>query len=398
MKPKKLFLLTVEQFVFLIYLLVTTIIFFAALSQGNEGVSLSLFGGRNDGYFYWEQAQNVAAGEPWIRTSIYPLIIGTLIRITGIESVYLIRLFNYLGFIILVILAMRLIKEQVLYDEEKIDSRYVYSSKILLLIAFLFYASLQMNVNLSIYRDIWIYMLYAASIYLSVKILFYKNRLVYIVASLFTLWLLGEFRAYALLSFILALLVFLTFKKVAIFRNPARVIFIAVIIFGAYYTFFIDTTLPIVNMSLGDALNYRDLASRGGSKMGINLDQPNFILFLLNYIHSYIGNLIGPLPWHIHEASTLFVFVVETMPMFLILRFLWKKRCLLSPMQKYILLHAFVWISLIAVSNDNLGTITRLRPVAWILILTVFVVAYSKNRYLKNRVRKYEENHMNLNL
>lgn len=391
MKRRKLFLLTVEQFVFLIYLLGNTSIFFIALSQGDEGVTVRLFGGGDDGYFYWEQAKKVAAGEPWIRTSIYPLIIGYLIKITGIESVYLIRLFNYLGFILLVILAMRLIKSQVLLDE-KIYCRCTYSSKILILITFLFYASLQMNVNLSIYRDIWIYTLYAASIYLSIELLFYKNnRLTYIAVFIFTLWLLGEFRTYALLSFVLSLLAYLAYKKIAIFRNVGTVILVAVVIFGAYFTFFIDTALPIVNISLRDALNYRTFVSTGGSQMGINLDQPNFILFLLNYIHSYVGNLVGPLPWHIRGLSTLFVFTVETIPMIFILGFIWRKRYLLSAAQKYILSHAFVWISLIAVSNDNLGAATRLRPVAWILILTVFVVVYSKNKYIKNVAGKYEK-------
>ena len=121
--------------------------------------------------------------------------------------------------------------------------------------------------------------------------------------------------------------------------------------------------------------------------MWINLDQPFFGIFLINYFHSYLGNLLGPLPWHIHGISTLFVFLVETIPMIIILRFLWKKRKLLSQVQKYMLLHSCIWIGLIAVSND-IGTATRLRPVAWIPILIVFAVVYSKNKYFKLRTNK----------
>ena len=55
-----------------------------------------------------------------------------------------------------------------------------------------------------------------------------------------------------------------------------------------------------------------------------------------------------------------------------------EKRNLISSVQKYVLLYSFIWISLIAVSNDNIGTATRLRPVAWILIIIVFVSVYSK--------------------
>lgn len=81
----------------------------------------------------------------------------------------------------------------------------------------------------------------------------------------------------------------------------------------------------ILGMSLRRALNYRAASLdhfHGGSQMWISLDQSNFFLFLINYAHSYIGNLIGPLPWHISGVSTLFIFLVETIPMVLILRFL----------------------------------------------------------------------------
>lgn len=74
--------------------------------------------------------------------------------------------------------------------------------------------------------------------------------------------------------------------------------------------------------------------------------------------------------------------------MIIILKFLWKKRKLLSQVQKYMLLHSCIWISLIAFSNDNIGTATRLRPVAWIPILIVFAVVYSKNKYFKLRTNK----------
>lgn len=71
----------------------------------------------------------------------------------------------------------------------------------------------------------------------------------------------------------------------------------AIIVFTIYYTFFIDLTLPIVHMSLRGALAFRQLGVEvlnGGSNMYINLNQSNIILFLLNYLYSFIGNLVGP--------------------------------------------------------------------------------------------------------
>lgn len=241
--------------------------------------------------------------------------------------------------------------------------------------------------NLSIYRDVWIYCLYTLCTFFSVRVIFgRKNRFRNFILLLPSLWLLGEFRGYALISFLITILVYFTFKKLKALKKPSVYLVLLIIGAGIYYSYFMDFKVPYVNMSLNDVLNYRNYflgEAAGGSQMWISLDQPFFGTFLINYLHSYIGNLLGPLPWHISGISTLFVFFVETIPMIFILSFLWKKRKLLSPMQKYTLLHSFIWISLIAVSNDNIGTATRLRPVAWILILIVFATVYSKNRYMK---------------
>lgn len=122
--------------------------------------------------------------------------------------------------------------------------------------------------------------------------------------------------------------------------------------------------------------------------MWISLNGSNYILFLINYLHSYMGNLLGPLPWHISGIPTLLVFLIESIPMFLILRYLWKKKNQLTQVQKYILLQAFVWIAFIGITNDNLGAATRLRAIGWILFIIVFVVVYSNNMHTKKILGK----------
>lgn len=376
--------LKVQYSVFFIYFVLTTTIYIISVKLGN-GVSLKIFGGGDDGFFYWIQAQNLAAGKDWIRTSIYPLIIGNLIKFTGNNSVYLIRLFNYSGFILLVLFSISLIRIQFQFEKIDIEPPHIYNAKTLLLLTFLFYPSL-LSINLSIYRDIWIYMLYVLCTYLSIEIIFLKRkRVINIVLLVFSLALLGAFRGYALFSFALATGIYFLNKKLMPLIKFKRFIFLALLLFGIYYTFLMDFT--IFDMSLGKALNYRAKFIElypGGSQMWIRLDKSNYILFLINYIHSYIGNLIGPLPWHISGMATLFVFLAETIPMCLILRFLWREKNHLTNVQNYILLQGFVWIGLIGVTNDNLGAATRLRAVAWILILIVFVVVYSKYKYLKS--------------
>lgn len=387
MKRKKLTYLILQLFTLLVYFTMTTVMFFFSMIQGNEGVTFALFGGKDDGFFYWEQAQNVANGYPWIRTSIYPLIAGTLMKVTGIEHVFLIRLFTFLGFILLVWASLNLVKLQFQSENHISSQKNIYNAKIFLLISFLCYASLQMN-NLSIYRDNWIYFLYILSVFLSIKVVFHnKNRGLYCILLFLSLWLLSEFRHYAMVSFLLSIGTYFIFLKARVIKNPKRLVVLGSAVFFIYYSFFIDFTF--LDVSLRSALNYRaesiDINS-GGSQMSIILDQSNVILFMFNYLHSYIGNLIGPLPWHISGISTLFVFIVETIPMVLILIFLWKERTLLTSIQKYILSHGLLWIGVIGFTNDNLGTAARLRPVGWILILIVFVSVFSKNKSLKNEV------------
>ncbi len=388
MRKKKLLFITIQQFVFLTYFILTTTIFFLALAQGNEGVTLKVFGGSDDGVFYWEQVKNIVAGREAIITSIYPLILGNIIKITEIESVYVIRVFNYLGFLLLVFSSIYLVKLLLKHQQKRMDKGYIDDAKIYLLISFLFYVSLQINLNLSIYRDVWIYTLYVISAILSMKFIFYKkNKFLHLILFVPVIWLLGEFRGYAVLSFFLTILLYFSYKILRNIKKPLLISIIFVVLFGLYYTFFMDFKVPIVDMSLREALNYRKHFlsgnAAGGSQMWITLDHSFFGMFFINYIHSYLGNLLGPLPWHINGITTLIMFLVETIPMIIILRFLWKNRSLISRLQKYILLHAFVWVSLIAITNDNLGTAARLRPVAWILILIVFTCVFSYSRIKK---------------
>jgi hypothetical protein len=387
MQKYKLKYLTRLQFIFLIYLIITTTIYFISIRQGNNGIYLKLFGGGDDGGFYWNQALNVANGLPWIRTSIYPLIIGNLIKITGIQDVYIIRLFNFIGFVLLIIYSLKLIKLHVNDVEQR------YKTYNIFLIIVLFYASLQMNVNLSIYRDIWIYFLFIFNTYLFIKIKISNNfRLLKLLLLIFSIYLLGEFRGYAMLSFLLSSLLFILYTNTKTQINIKTISLLAFIFFGIYYTFFLD--FEILGMSLSESLNYRHTGIElysGGSQMNIVLNQSNYLLFLLNYLYSYISNLLGPLPWQIVNFSTLLSFILETIPMFFILHFIWRNRLNIDEIQQYILFNAFVWIGFISFTNDNIGTATRLRTIGWILIINVFVALYSKS-YKEKGVYKHEEN------
>ena len=373
----------VKYLVLFYYLLATTAFYMLAIYTTGNGVSYHLFGEGDDGVFYWEQAMNVFYDLSWIRTSIYPWVIGKLMQLIGVESVFAIRLFNFAGVALLIHFALKLVSIQVVtaqfpYKETEIRQQaYLFT-----LLSFAAYISLFINITTSIYRDVWIYMLFVAATYLAIRWLFEKNW-TYFILLIPTVWLLGQFRTYALLSFLIATTIWLLIQFLSKVMRPMMIILLVVVSFGLVYTFSMDMVIPIVDKTLRSALQYRSdgigiLA--GGSQMGIQLDAANYIMFLANYMHSYLGNLIGPLPWHVQSATTLIVFFIEALPMILILSFLWVKRAWLTKVQGFILTQAFVWNGLIAITNDNIGTALRLRAIAFILILLTFVVMYSRYR------------------
>lgn len=373
--------------------LITTTFFYLSLRAGSEGVALDLFGGEQDGVFYWDQALNVANDRPWINTSIYAWIIGQVVKITTIQDVYVVRVFNYLGYILLVVFSGMLVEKVAQRDKQfTYLKEYIYDIKSIIAVFILVYPSLLMNVHSSIIRDIWIYAFYVICTYFVIKIFFVKEDIVMSTILLIpSMWLLYEFRNYIFLSFILSLIAYYFYRRVLKTPSYLKLLMWFVIAFGIYFTFFRNIRIPIVDMSLVDALNYRiveEFESAGGSQMWINLNQSNYPMFLINYIHSYISNAIGPLPWHLSGLSTLLIFVVETIPMILILYYIFKKRDLLTNVTQFLLLHGFVWFALIAVTNDNVGTATRLRVTGWLMIFFVYVIVL-----FKSLSKKKEEKH-----
>lgn len=391
MEKNKIFRVSlVYQLLFLEYSLLTIIVYFLSKRVGFLGITLPITGGGDDGYFYWEQVKSFLNGGQIINTSIYPGLISRLVAAVGFEDVIVIRTFNYLGFILLVLVAALLLKEiqrgfsleiQPLSDDAFVRTNLMLGG------FFMFYLSLLMNANLSIYRDIWIYFFYSVSIYWVGKIIFQKAyRFLFLLLP--GMVLLGGFRTYALVAFIVATILNLFMHNS---KNLMKYFVAAIVIFTIYYTFFIDLSLPIVHMSLRGALAFRQLGVEvlnGGSNMYINLNQSNIILFLLNYLYSFIGNLIGPFFWHINSGMQLLVFIFESIPMMGILYYLIKHRHEISKEEIFTLVYAFVWIAFIALSNDNIGTATRLRVNGWIPILLVYISLWNRNSENKKNVKQ----------
>jgi hypothetical protein len=360
--------------VILTYFCITSVIYILSVVLGYNGITIILFNGGDDGFKYWQLANDVSQGTlilpwSWIYSTLYVLSLGNLLHITGIYSPYIIRIFNQVGIVMLVYYVLEIINLQLIQNKENV--KYENKTKIISIIFILLYSSLQMNTNLSLYRDIWIFSFFIATIVYYIKLVYYRksNVIILFCLSLFILFLL---RAQAALAVTVSILLFHAFKIFSKYINWRIVFLFLLIAFGIYYTFLYNLKVPIVNMTLSQALYFRIIVGGGGSNLNISLNQPNYILFILNYFHSFIANLVGPLPWHISGWSTLSLFFIETIPMIFILCVLFVKRRLLTPIQKYMITTAFVWLVMIAVTNNNMGTAVRLRVPSWILLFCVF--------------------------
>lgn len=371
----------------ILYFLLSTSIYYLSLSQNTKGITLPLFGGGDDGIFYYEQATQIANNLPYVYTSIHAVILGWIMKVFHTDSVYVLRVFNYFANVGLMIIALLLLKKSIVNK----SAYWIAATTLLILLSF--YPSLLLNTTLSLYRDVWIYLFFLWCMYLFSTIFIVKGKypkLLSAILLLFTMFMLGGYRQYALLSFLVGTMIYLLMSLIS--RNNIQLkkyVVIGIVGFSMFFLFFKNIKFPIIGLSFSEALMYRQSSlEAGGSQMGIALDQSNILLFYANYLHSFISNFIGPLPWQISGGSTLILMLTEGFVFLLIVIFLIRKRRLFSNLEKYFLIQSFVWFLLISVTNDNLGTASRLRIVGWLPLLIMFAKYYGEHLWNARKIMK----------
>ncbi|WP_274309145.1 hypothetical protein [Solibacillus daqui] len=362
-----------------VYFLLSTGLYFLSVTSGYNGLSLPIFGGGDDGQFYYEQAMNFANGEPYIYTSIHVWVLGMILDIFNTESVMILRLYNFISNILIIILSLLILK--------KISKDQTFHMAATILVLFLaLYPSLLLNSTLSIYRDSWIYAFFLWATYLFINLFISKGKwpkVINLLLLVFVLIMLGGYRKYALLSFVIASMVYLFInliskKKVSLIKIGG-LLFVGVSVF---YLLFRNFKFPVVGLSFSDVLQYRQASMElGGSQMGISLEHSNIFLFYANYLYSILSNFIGPFPWQITGGSTLLLMITEGILFFFISIYLVKKIKVFSKIELFLFIQAVVWFLLISISNDNFGTGSRLRIVGWLPLLIIFVKYYSEGIY-----------------
>lgn len=371
----------------LVYFCLSTVIYYISILEGYKGLSLPFFGGADDGVFYYDQALNVLYNLPYILSSVHSLVLGYLLKFFQTESVFLLRMFNYLGSLLLMIISLFLL------NKEMYQNKSFQTSAVILILVFCFYPSLLLINTLSIFRDIWIYFYFITCTYFFANLFIFKSKWPFIInfcLLLSMMFLLGSYRKYALLSFMIASFIFLVLsiidKKNIKFR---KFILFTLTSFTIFYLCLKSYKFPYINLSFQDVLAYRqsglDIYS-GGSQMWISLDQPNIVLFYLNYFYSMASNFIGPFPWQITGFTTLILMVTEGFLFLMISIFLFRRRKLFSEFDKYLLMQSLIWFMLISISNDNFGTGSRLRIVGWLPLLILFAKYYGEKLFQKKNM------------
>lgn len=363
----------------LLYFLLSTVIYFLSLLSGYNGLALPIFGGNDDGQFYYEQAMKFVNGEPYVYTSIHIWVLGLILKLFNTDNVMVLRFFNYIGSILILVIALLTLKKMT-------TSKIFHISAMLVVVFLAFYPSLVLNSTLSINRDVWIYAFFLWSIYLFINIFISKGKwpkLVSIVLLVLTMIILGGYRKYALLSFFIGSMIYLLLKMLS--RKKISLSKTGVILFiglSTFYIFFRNIKFPIIGLSFADVLHYRQSGlEAGGSQMGISLDQPNILLFYSNYLFSLLSNFMGPFPWQITGGTTLILMVTEGILFFFISIYLVRKIKYFSNIELFLFIQAIVWFLLISISNDNFGTGSRLRIVGWLPLIIIFVKYFAEGIY-----------------
>lgn len=367
------------SFLFLtIFFIVSMIVYLISFYDGTKGIAIQFTGGGNDGFFYYNEVLRILSGDTTNLTSIYPLILSIFPYVFG-ENEYMVlyfRIFNIFGLYLLYKIIIKSI-----FSNYGLNQKSRYEIHLITLIFCLSYISLINNTIISLYRDSWIAFLFIVCIYVynhAYSKLF--TKLLLLITAIFCLFL---FREYAALSFIVGMCVF-TFTENKLFHKNK--LLVAILVFsclGIYYTLLLDLKIPIIQMSLKDALVYRMYYMDGlksNSQMGISLTEGSYITFLKNYLVSYFYNLFSPLPWQIKNVQYVIILFIETIPMMLGCYYVFKNKKLLTKNLRFIVTQALIWMGFISITNDNIGSAIRLRSIAFILIFIVIISILLRKR------------------
>ncbi len=228
-----------------------------------------------------------------------------------------------------------------------------------------------------------------SNIYFSLLILFRKK---YTYSFLWLITLLGivAFRPYAGISVIFGILTYLGFVWES---KPSRkmLLFAPLVIFLAFFPLVLGYGvfgsaywLPWLDVQKLSELRESG-TSIGNTAADVSLDFSNPITFIWTYSQSFVNVFLGPFPWQ-WTSPKLFLAVPETIFMWVIVFKSFKRLInsdsfsIKSNNYHILIIISLFLISTIALFNDNFGTTSRIRHLAWCLMIIYFSTILSSSK------------------
>lgn len=320
---------------YIILLTVVTIIFFKIIvyiSLKNNFISLNV-GGGNDADYYNAYANGLTN----VAVNTWPIILRYLNNIGLYSREGMAYFMLFLSLIVIPILVCKLAG----FFFKSNQQYYLYGLLIVLLYPTMYFYSLD------IYRDVFMVFVFLVSCLMVKKFVNSKDLLsllFYMIVSLMMGFILLGLRPYLGYAFLLSLLLWkIKFTK-------KRLIF-----FGILY--FILLFIANYTGLLEGLTEYRaGFKENSGSTLGLDFSNP--VLFIPNFIVSFLGQMLG---LYITNPLAVFLLLVETIPFFFMLIYVIKNIKLADNFVRFLVIFFVIYASVWLIGNDNLGTAVRLR-------------------------------------
>jgi hypothetical protein len=324
----------------------------------NQVVVFSLGGGSDANYYngYVQGTINIAS-------NIWPVLLRYLNNIGLYSREFISYIFLFLNLLVIPIIIVRLSGVNL----RKNQKYYFYGFLICL-----FYPTLYFF-TFDIYRDVFMVFFFLIGCVVVKSTLNATSSLRFISLFLISLligWFLVELRPYLGVAFIGSLFLWnIRFTK-------RRVIFLScfylLVLFVANYVgIFESLTEYRAGFEEGE----------GGSTLGLNFSNP--MLFIPNFILSFLGQMLG---LYITNPLALLLLLIETVPFFFMLIYVIKNIKWADKFVRFLLIFFVLYASVWLIGNDNLGTAVRLRLHNYLAIyISFFYILRLRSLSLNNQ-------------
>lgn len=335
-------------------LVVFKVLIYLLIQHGFLGISL---GGGNDADYY----DSYAEGYINVAVNVWPVILRRLNDL-GLYSREIIS--NLLFFLNLAIIPTITAKLSGLTFKEN-QKYYFY-----LFLVCLFYPTLYFF-TFDIYRDVFMTLCFLIGCLVVKASLSTKNNLKFISLFLFSLAIglfLAELRPYLGIAFISALFLW-KFR----FTKRKVLTLAALYLLFLFVVNYVGVLEPLTEYRLGFE------EDEGGSTLGLDFSNP--ILFIPNFILSFLGQMLG---LYITNPLAIALLLAETFPFFFMLIYVFRNIRLADNFVRFLIIFFVLYASVWLIGNDNLGTAVRLRLYNYFVIyISFFYILRLKSQSIK---------------